>query len=125
MKNLVVLIVAVMITGKCFSQNATTSQSKLDSISTLVIHYLQAKQADSIYALTGTEFRGQLSEANFKSISEQQLFPINDFKNVSFEKNINGINKYKVSGSPVLQLFIGLDAENMIQTLLVQPYSAN
>jgi hypothetical protein len=34
----------------------------------------------------------------------------------------NGINKYKISGSPELQLLVGLNEENMIQTLMIQPY---
>ena len=42
---------------------------------------------------------------------------------VSFVKTINGINKYKVEGSPELQLLISVDKENKIETLLIQPFN--
>ena len=52
-----------------------------------------------------------------------QLFPLNDFKHAAFVKTTGGINKYKVAGSPELQLLVGLDAENKIETLLIQPFA--
>ncbi len=96
-----------------------------DSISLEVIHYLQTKQADSIYNLAGEKFRNQIPKAEFENISENQVFPLNNFQNVSFVKTVNGINKYKVEGSPELQMLIGLDKENMLETFLIQPFKAD
>ena len=89
----------------------------------IVIHYLQTKQTNSIYALAGENFKSKISAADFKSISETQVFPLNNFQNVTYVSTTNGINKYKVAGTPDLQLLIGLDKENKLETFLIQGYS--
>ena len=118
-------IITILIMHAGFGQVSNTSQTTLDSISAIVIHYMQVKQADSIYALAGEQFKSQLSAATFKSISETQVFPLNDFKSVTYVSTTNGINKYKIAGTPDLQMFIGLDKENKLETFLIQPYSGN
>ena len=102
--------------------NVISAQSKTDSTGSRVIQYLRDLKADSIYLLTGPAFRNKISLEEFKNITEKQLFPLNDFKNTSFVKMTNGINKYKISGTPELQLLVGLDEGNKIQTLIIQPY---
>ena len=67
-----------------------------------MIHYLQAKQADSIYALAGERFKSRLTAENFKSILEKQVFPLNDFQNVTYVSTTNGINTHKVACTPDL-----------------------
>jgi hypothetical protein len=124
MKKFVFTIITALIIHTSFSQT-NNNQTKLDSISAIVIHYMQVKQADSIYALAGENFKTHLTQENFKSISEQQVFPLNDFQHVSFISTTNGINKYKVGGTPDLQLFIGLDKDDKLETLLIQPFSNN
>jgi hypothetical protein len=125
MKKFVFTIAIALIMHAGFSQTNNAYQTTLDSISAVVIHYMQAKQADSIYALAGQNFKNQLTQENFKSISEQKVFPLNDFQHVSFISTTNGINKYKVAGTPDLQLLISLDKENKLETLLIQPFSDN
>jgi hypothetical protein len=105
-----------------FSQTNNSTTSTLDSISKLVIHYLQAKQPDSIYAMAGEKFRGQLKQEDFKTISTTQVFPLNDFQHITFVGSENGINKYKVAGTPDLQLLIGLDATNKLETFLIKTF---
>ena len=125
MKKIAFILVTIVITHTAFGQTNNSNQKTLDSISAVVIHYLQTKQTDSIYALAGERFRGQLSAENFKSISENQVFPLNDFQHVTFVSTTNGINKYKVTGSPDLQLLIGLDKENKLETFLIKAFSDN
>lgn len=105
------------------AQTKTVAEIKTDSIGNKVIQYLADHQTDSIYALTSKKFQAEVSHENFTNISENQLYPINDFKKVSFVKTIDGVNKYKVEGSPELQLLVGLDSEFKIGTLLIKPYS--
>ena len=99
------------------------SQPAIDSVSNLVIHFLQEKQADSIYAMAGEEFKSKLSQSDFKSVAESQVFVFNDFKNTTFVSTTGGINKYKVTGTPELQLLVGLDEESKLYTLLIQPFT--
>ncbi|MGH2564451.1 MAG: hypothetical protein ACRDE5_08060 [Ginsengibacter sp.] len=125
MKKVLFTIITGLIMHAGFSQVKDPSQIILDSISKKVIHYFQTKQADSIYALAGQDFRSRITAENFKSISENQIFPVNNFQNVTYISTTDGINKYKVSGTPELQLLIGLDKENKLETLLLQPFSEN
>jgi hypothetical protein len=120
MKKIGFTIITVLMMQAAFSQTNSGNQTMLDSISKVVIHYLQAKQADSIYALAGEHFKSQLTAENFKSISEKQVFPLNDFQNVTYVSTTNGINTYKVAGTPDLQLLIGLDDKNKLETLLIK-----
>jgi len=120
MKKIAFTIITVLIIHVAFSQTNSSNQTTLDSVSKVVIHYLQAKQADSIYALAGERFKSQLTAENFKSISEKQVFPLNDFQHVTYVSTTNGINTYKVAGTPDLQLLIGLDDKNKLETLLVK-----
>ena len=125
MKKAMFAVITVLIMHTGFSQTNNSNQKTLDSLSKIVIHYLQAKQSDSIYALAGESFRSQLSAENFRSISQNQVFKLNDFADTRYVNTTNGINKYKVSGKPDLELLIGLDTENKLQTLLVRPFTNN
>ena len=125
MKKPAFTIAALFIMINCFTQSNNASQSMLDSVSHAVIHHFQVKQPDSIYAMAGEKFKAKVTLEYFRSICTNQLFPINNFQDVTFVKTDNNINKYKVAGSPELQLLIGLDNDNKIETLLLQPYSDN
>jgi hypothetical protein len=125
MKKATFIIIFFLPTLSGFNQVKDPSQNLLDSISHKVIHYFQNKQADSVYALGGQNFKSHIAAGDFKSIAENQIFPLNNFQDVTFVNTVNGINKYKVSGSPELQLLISLDKENKIETLLIQPFSDN
>jgi hypothetical protein len=125
MKKIIFTIIIVLIIQTGFSQTTNTNQTTLDSISTVVIHYMQTKQADSIYALAGERFTDQLTAEDFKSIAENQVFPLNDFQHVTFVSTTNGVNKYKVTGTPDLQMLIGIDSKNKLETFLIQPFSDN
>ena len=125
MKKLSIIIIMVVSMQACLAQNTTSAQRILDSVSQKAIYYLQQKQSDSIYAMAGENFRSHLSHEDFKQISMNQVFPLNDFKNVAFVKTVEGINKYKVDGSPELQLLIGLDKDNKLETFLIQAFSDN
>ena len=65
MKKIGFTIITVLIMQAGFSQTNSGNQTTLDSISKVVIHYLQAKQADSIYALSRQNFRNKLTKENF------------------------------------------------------------
>ena len=125
MKKVAFTIIILLLTPGVFSQVKDASQNLLDSMSHKVIHYFQNKQADSVYALAGQIFKNHITAEDFKSIAENQIFSLNNFQDVTYVSTVNGINKYKVSGSPELQLLISLDKQNKIETLLIQPFSDN
>lgn len=116
------IIVWLLLNANAYAQTKTVMELKTDSIGSKVIQYLGDHQPDSIYMLVDDNFKNEVSAESFTSVCQNQLFPLNDFKNVAFAKTINGINKYKVNGTPALQLLVGLDSNYKIATLLVQPY---
>ena len=125
MKFIFVLITVLFFTTGISAQARALASKKLDSVSQKVIVYLQHKQPDSIYAMAGKVFRDKITAENFNAISTNQIFPINSFADVKYIGTTRQINKYKVEGMPPLQLLIGLDADDKLETLLIQPFSEN
>lgn len=125
MKFVKLTIVACFLSVAAIAQVKTVPSKQLDSVAAKVIHYFQQKQPDSVYLMTGKSFREKITSENFTSITTTKIFPVNDFSKVSFVSNDGGVSKYKVAGTPDLQLLIGLDADDKIETLLVQQYSGD
>jgi CubicO group peptidase (beta-lactamase class C family) len=122
MKFKLCLFLFMLISGITFAQSH--QQYKTDSVFVLVKKFFNAKQADSIYALTGTNFRHAVSEGQFRSLSQQQLFPLNEIKGSTVISFVNNkVSTYKlVFPSVTLQLLMSLDTENKIELFLFQPY---
>jgi CubicO group peptidase (beta-lactamase class C family) len=112
----------MLTSGITFAQSH--QQYKTDSVFVLVKKFFNTKQADSIYALTGPNFRHAVSEGQFRSLSEQQLFPLNEIKGSAVISFVNNkVSTYKlVFQSVTLQLLMSLDTENKIELFLFQPY---
>ncbi len=123
MKKLITIFLGLSFFISANAQTKTLKELKTDSMGTKAIQYLADHKADSLYNITGSKFQEKIAKEDFQNICENQLYAINDFKHVTFVKTIEGINKYKVEGSPELQLLVGLDAEFKIETLLIQPYA--
>lgn len=119
----------IILTGFCLAaifshaQIQDASAKKIDIAAQKIIRYLQHKQPDSIYAMAGISFRNKITQENFHAITMDQILPVNDFSNVAFVSYAKGINKYRVEGVPALQLMIGLDLQDKVETLLIQPYT--
>lgn len=111
--------------GHIMAQSQNIPSKELDSVGQKVILYFKNKQPDSVYLMTGKDFRDKITAENFNSITTTQIFPLNDFENVKYVSYAQGISKYKVEGTPVLQLLIGLDATGKISTLLIQQYAGD
>lgn len=98
-------------------------QEKVDAMRNKVVQYFNAKNVDSLYSLAGEAFRKQLSAEKFKTVCENNLFPLGTMKLVEFEKFDKGVSKFKVTFDEViLSLFISLDANDKLETFLLQPY---
>jgi CubicO group peptidase (beta-lactamase class C family) len=112
-----------------FCSSVTFAQSrqqvKTDSIFALVQRFFNAKQADSIYALGGDRFKKALTREAFRSIADQQLFPMNDIKGSSLISFVNNnVATYKLIFEAVtLQLQMGLDQNNKLDLFLFQPFT--
>ncbi|HVX24819.1 MAG TPA: serine hydrolase domain-containing protein [Parafilimonas sp.] len=102
---------------------AQSNKQKIDSVNSLVVKYFNAKNADSLYALSGDAFKSQLSADQFKQICNNNLFPLGIMQ-TTFESNTSGINKYKAvfSTGTILALYVSLDDKDKLYTFLFKPY---
>lgn len=122
MKKLIPLIAMAVIHVGCFSQ--PPQQQKLDSVVLLVKQYFNAKDVDGLYNLTGEDFKKQLPPATFKQVAENNLFPLGEMKDALYEKQVNGVSKYKaVFATANLNMLISLDDKDKIKAFLFQPYT--
>jgi CubicO group peptidase (beta-lactamase class C family) len=123
MKRFILLIIPVLISA-CHAPAQNQQRQKTDSVAALVLKKFNEKDAAGLYALTGEGFKKALSYEKFLSVCNNNLFPLGEMKSAGFEKETNGIYKYKsVFSSANLGLFLGLDNMDKIQTILFKPYS--
>lgn len=98
-------------------------KEKIEAAKEKIIKYFNAQQSDSLYAMAGTVFKKQLSAETFKSVCDNNLFPLGNFKTAEFEKLDKGVAKYKASfDDAVLSMYISLDSAGKLETFLFQPY---
>jgi CubicO group peptidase (beta-lactamase class C family) len=120
-QNAIVFLLLLAMTMSC--QGQSSPREKNDSVCALVKRFMNEKAEDSLYALTGENFRKQIKRDVFNNIADKNLFPLGTMKEASFVK-INGkISVYKaVFSSATLSMFIGLDSANKLEAFLFQPY---
>ncbi|MDN3549369.1 serine hydrolase domain-containing protein [Mucilaginibacter aquaedulcis] len=120
---LYLFIALVFCSSAVFAQSR--QQVKTDSVFALVQKFFNAKQADSIYALGGERFKKALTREGFRSIADQQLFPMNGIKGSSLINFVNNnVATYKLIFEAVtLQLQMGLDQHNKLDLFLFQPFT--
>lgn len=122
MKFKLCLAILLFTSGITFAQSH--QQFKTDSVFALVKTFFNAKQADSIYNLAGPNFKHAVGSGQFRSLMEQQVFPLNQIKGSAVISFVNNkVSTYKlVFQSVTLQLLMSLDAGDKIELFLFQPY---
>lgn len=113
----------------CFTQNInaqTRQQQKTDSVYRLVKKAFNQKDIGAIYALTGANFKNAVPLASFRTIAEQQLFPLGGIKGetlLSFNNNKDATYKIQLDAI-ALKLLMNLDDKDKLELFLFKPYSA-
>lgn len=101
-------------------------QERTDSVAALAKKYLNEKDTDKMYELTGPSFRKAITKDVFRNATEQSLFPMGELKGLSLEKTEGGVFLYKGSfASGALTLGIGLEADDKISTFFFKQYIAS
>ena len=123
MRSLFIAFICFALSSATFAQSR--QQLKTDSVFALVQKFFNAKQADSLYALGGEHFQRTLSPGAFKSVVDQQLFPLNGIKGASLISFVNNkVSTYKLIFDAVtLQLQMSLDQNNKLELFLFQPFT--
>jgi len=100
-------------------------QRKTDSVFKLVKEQFNAKNADQLYALTGSRLKQDLIIETFRNICNNQFFVLGEIKEsslISFENNREAIYKITFSTGMVLKLLMSLDKNDKLAVFLFQPY---
>ena len=122
LKRIMILLIPVL-TAACTLPAQNRQKEKTDSVSLLVQKKFNEKDVAGLYALTGDAFKKALSYETLLSFCNNNLYPLGEIKQLSFEKETNGICKYKSVFSTVsLNLFLGLDKSDKIETFLFKPW---
>jgi hypothetical protein len=122
MKKIIYLAWLVTLIGvSSVNAQTTVTEKKTDSVARLAIKYLNANQADSVYALTGANFRAQIPPATWATVSTQ-LSSLTPFTKVEFVKNIGAVNVYKLTGKIVLTYNVSIDDSAKINDFSFVPY---
>jgi CubicO group peptidase (beta-lactamase class C family) len=120
MRNLLFSVLLVCFFVPSFSQNQL---EKIDSVCRLVIKNFNNKDATGLYQLTGTAFKKVVTIDKFKEISATNLFPLGELLQAIYEKETNGVSKYKaVFPSTNLAMYLSLDDNGKLQTFLFNEY---
>lgn len=99
----------------------TAIEKKTDSVATLAIKFMNANQPDSVYALTGANFRAQIPAATWATVSSQ-LATLTPFTKMEFVKSIDAVNVYKLTGKIVLTYNVSIDGSAKINDFSFVPY---
>jgi CubicO group peptidase (beta-lactamase class C family) len=107
-----------------FSACAQEGQKqKIDTVELKVVRFFNKQHIDSLYNLGGEKFKKQLSPETFKTVCENNLFPLGNIKSMEFEKFDKGISKYKATfETAILSMYLSLDSAGMLEVFLFQPY---
>jgi hypothetical protein len=92
-----------------------------DSVARLAIKYMNANQPDSVYALTGANFRSQIPATTWATVSSQ-LSSLTPFTKVEFVKSIGAVNVYKLTGKILLTYNVSIDGLAKINNFSFVPY---
>jgi len=122
MKKIIYLSLFVALIGvTTVTAQTSINEKKTDSVARLAVKYMNANQPDSVYALTGTNFRSQIPAATWVTVSTQ-LSSLTPFTKVEFVKSIDAVNVYKLTGKIVLTYNVSIDASGKINDFSFVPY---
>jgi hypothetical protein len=122
MKNFIYLCLLLTLIGFTTVNAQTTAiEKKTDSVARLAIKYMNANQADSVYSLTGANFRSQIPAATWVTVSTQ-LAALLPFTKTEFVKSVGAVNVYKLTGKIVLTYNVSIDASGKINDFSFVPY---
>ena len=118
MKQAIIALFVILFATSSFAQDR-----KADSVCSLIIRYFNARQSDSIYMLTGENFRTHVSKEALNDAFTKTLFPIGAIQASEYMFTSSGVLSYKLTvPSAFLQLKIRLDSNDKLSTFAFKPY---
>src|SRR5690606_38652863 len=124
--NRIVCIVLLLPIFPAFSQEENRGQQINQAVFNKIEYHFNSQETDSIYALAGPRFKQSLSLQAFQTVMTQQLYTLGQIQSAELKSYDNGTGVYKLNFlSTPLQVVLGLDSLNRIETFLFQPYAGD
>ncbi len=124
-KNRIACALLLLPTFSAIAQEASEQRINQAVFNKIEYHF-NLQETDSIYALAGDKFKQSLSLQAFQTVMAQQLYPLGQIQRAELKGYEDGVATYKLDflSSP-LQVVLGLDSLNKVETLLFQPYAGD
>ncbi len=117
---LVLFLLLITISSSSIAQNM---QQKNDSTVVVLKKYINTKNADAIYDLTGKDYQKKLTKNYLTDFLTKQIFPLGEIKESPFLKSENKISFYKLQfEKATLQLSLNLDENSKIGLFQFKPF---
>lgn len=124
--NRIVCIALLLPIFPTFSQEENRGQQINQAVFNKIEYHFNSQETDSIYALAGPRFKQSLSLQAFQTVMTQQLYTLGQIQSAELKSYDNGTGIYKLNFlSTPLQVVLGLDSLNRIETFLFQPYAGD
>ncbi|RAK02102.1 CubicO group peptidase (beta-lactamase class C family) [Larkinella arboricola] len=104
----------------------TPETAPLDSLTETSRRYYNRQQPDSLYALMGDAFHGQISAAQFSQISQGLKAQLGTWQSAERRSVKDGVARYKATfDKGLIDFYISRDKAGKIHTFLFKPYEAD
>jgi len=124
--NRIVCIILLLPIFPAFTQGENRDQQINQAVFNKIEYHFNLQETDSIYALAGPRFKQSLSLQAFQTVMAQQLYPLGQIQSAELKAYENGTGIYKLNFlSTPLQVVLGLDSLNRVETFLFQPYAGD
>ena len=101
---------------------ASPEMMQLDSLTKLSQRFVNEQKVDSLYALMGTAFKGQISLNQMKEVASQVSGQLGKWVAAEPQGIKDGVAKYKATFAlATLDFYISRDAEGKISTFMMKP----
>src|SRR3546814_503681 len=124
--NRIICIVLLLPIFPAFTQEENRAQQINQAVFNKIEYHFNLQETDSIYGLAGPRFKQSLSLQAFQTVMAQQLYPLGQIQSAELKSYENGTGIYKLNFlSTPLQVVLGLDSLNRVETFLFQPYAGD
>lgn len=117
---LILLLMAFM------TPQAQDNRTQLNDLAEKVRLFYNNSQPDSIYALTGSDFRKEISPASFTNISKMLKQQLGKWNSNELLKHQNGVSTFKAAFDNLpMDFFLSLDSLEKIKTFLFRKHESD
>ncbi|OMP75779.1 serine hydrolase [[Flexibacter] sp. ATCC 35208] len=119
------LLLLLLLFSRSVSAQTTQTEKRTDSITRLMIRYLNESKPDSAYGYWGEAARKQFTPESWRNVYKGNLSPFLPFSDITYTGSHDGMNIYTMKGVMPLNLYAKLDVSGKLETFFFQPVKVN